>query len=103
MRSSKASGAVPSSWWSRCASVAARAPPAFSRWRNMGVREVFELKGKVALVTGGFRGLGVQIAPDLGDIGARIAVSARKRRAHEEHKTPLSKQGIGTLNVVNDL
>src|SRR6267154_577457 len=103
MRSSKASGAVPSSWWSRCASAAARAPPAFSRWRDMGVRELFELKGKVALVTGGSRGLGLQIAQALGDMGAKIAISARKPAELEEAKSQLAKQGIDALTVVNDL
>src|SRR5258708_18228250 len=103
MRSSKASGAVPGSWWSRCASAAARAPPAFSRWREMGVRELFELKGKVALVTGGSRGLGLQMAQALGEMGARIAISARKPAELEEAKSQLGKQGIDALTVVNDL
>src|SRR5258706_12351652 len=94
MRSSKASGAVPSSWWSRCASVAARAPPAFSRWRDMGVRELFELKGKVALVTGGLRGLGVQISPALGEMGARIGISAGNAAETEKTKAQVGKRGV---------
>src|ERR1700730_1019800 len=69
----------------------------------MGVRELFELKGKVALITGGSRGLGLQLAQGLGEMGARIAISARKSAELEEAKSQLAKQGIDALTVVNDL
>ncbi len=69
----------------------------------MGVRESFELTGKAALVTGGSRGLGLQIAQALGEMGARIAISARKRTELEEAKAQLAKHGIEALTVVNDL
>jgi NAD(P)-dependent dehydrogenase (short-subunit alcohol dehydrogenase family) len=69
----------------------------------MGVRELFELKGRVALVTGGSRGLGLQIAQALGEMGARIAISARKAGELEQAKAQLAEQGIDALTVVNDL
>jgi NAD(P)-dependent dehydrogenase (short-subunit alcohol dehydrogenase family) len=69
----------------------------------MGVRELFELKGQVALITGGSRGLGLQIAQGLGEMGARIAISARKPAELEEAKAQLAKHGIDALTVVNDL
>lgn len=69
----------------------------------MAVRELFELSGKVALITGGSRGLGLQIAQGLGEMGARIAISARKAAELEEAKQQLAKQGIDALTVVNDL
>ena len=42
------------------------------------VQQLFDLHGKTALVTGGSRGLGLQIAFALGEAGARIMLSSRK-------------------------
>jgi NAD(P)-dependent dehydrogenase (short-subunit alcohol dehydrogenase family) len=69
----------------------------------MSVREMFELGGKVALITGGSRGLGLQIATGLGEMGAKIAISARNPAELEEARSHLGKHGIDALAVVNDL
>jgi NAD(P)-dependent dehydrogenase (short-subunit alcohol dehydrogenase family) len=69
----------------------------------MAVRELFELKGRVALVTGGSRGLGLQIAQGLGEMGARVAISARKAAELDGAKSQLAQQGIDALTVMNDL
>lgn len=45
----------------------------------MGVRQLFDLGGRAALVTGGSRGLGLQVAEALGELGARVALVARKQ------------------------
>ena len=45
----------------------------------MHVRELMDLGGRTALVTGGSRGLGLQLAEALGEMGATIAISARKK------------------------
>ena len=42
------------------------------------IRQLFKLAGKTALVTGGSRGLGLQMAHALGEAGARIMLSSRK-------------------------
>ena len=40
--------------------------------------QLFDLSGKTALITGGSRGLGLQMAEALGEQGASIVISARK-------------------------
>ncbi|GAB1433897.1 hypothetical protein MASR2M32_01040 [Sphaerotilus sulfidivorans] len=42
------------------------------------INQLFDLTGRIALVTGGSRGLGLQIAEALGDAGARLMLTARK-------------------------
>ena len=69
----------------------------------MGVREMFELTGKVALITGGSRGLGLQIAKGLADMGAKIAISARKAAELEEARAELNALGAEVFTVSNDL
>jgi gluconate 5-dehydrogenase len=59
----------------------------------MKVTEMMKLDGRVALVTGGSRGLGLQMAEALGEMGARIAITARK--AHELEQARAHLQGLG--------
>jgi len=47
-------------------------------------QELFDLKGKTALVTGGSRGLGLQMALALGELGAKVVVSSRKQADLDE-------------------
>jgi NAD(P)-dependent dehydrogenase (short-subunit alcohol dehydrogenase family) len=42
------------------------------------IQQLFDLTGKTALVTGGSRGLGLQLAQALGEAGARVMLSSRK-------------------------
>ena len=69
----------------------------------MSVKQLFDLTGKVALITGGSRGLGLQMAEALGEMGARLAITARKADELAEAKSHLEAQGIEVLTVVNDL
>jgi gluconate 5-dehydrogenase len=45
----------------------------------MSVKKLFDLSGRAALVTGGSRGLGLQIAEALIEMGAKVAITARKK------------------------
>jgi len=40
-------------------------------------KELFDLSGQVAIVTGGVYGLGVQLAYALGEAGANLVIAAR--------------------------
>jgi gluconate 5-dehydrogenase len=60
----------------------------------MGVRDLLDLKGRCALVTGGSRGLGLQIAEALAEMGATVAITARKKDELEEAVSHLGKQSF---------
>ncbi len=58
------------------------------------IQQLFDLSGKTALVTGGSRGLGLQLAHALGEAGARIMLSSRKASDLEEATAQLQDAGI---------
>jgi gluconate 5-dehydrogenase len=67
------------------------------------VRELFSLEGKTAVVTGGSRGLGLQMAEALGEQGARVLVSARKQDELDEACAHLAARGIEAHSIAADL
>jgi len=67
------------------------------------VRQLFDLEGKTALVTGGSRGLGLQIAEALGEAGARVLLTSRKADDLEESAAHLGQRGIQALWNAADL
>jgi gluconate 5-dehydrogenase len=69
----------------------------------MSVKTLFDLGGKVALVTGGSRGLGLQMAEALGEMGARVALTARKKGELDEASAHLKAMGIESLPLVCDM
>lgn len=69
----------------------------------MSVRDLFDLRGKVALVTGGSRGLGLQMAEALGEMGAKVAITARKREELDAAVAHLAGQGIEAAAFQGDL
>ncbi|CAD6561530.1 SDR family oxidoreductase [Paraburkholderia sabiae] len=65
-------------------------------------KRLFDLRGKTALVTGGSRGLGLQIAEALGDQGAKLLLAARKRDELEAATARLRARGIEADWIVAD-
>ena len=66
------------------------------------VQQLFNLEGKTALVTGGSRGLGLQLAHALGEAGARIMLSSRKADDLEEATADLQAAGIDARWIAAD-
>jgi gluconate 5-dehydrogenase len=69
----------------------------------MKVFDLFSLKGKTALITGGSRGLGLQMAEALGEMGAKVAISARKQDELDEAAGRLASLKIESLSVACDV
>ena len=66
------------------------------------IQQLFDLEGKTALVTGGSRGLGLQMAHALGEAGARIMLSSRKAGDLEEAAADLQAAGIDARWIAAD-
>lgn len=66
------------------------------------LKNLFDLTGKTALVTGGSRGLGLQIAEALGEAGARVMLTSRKAADLEESAAHLASRGIDAKWIAAD-
>jgi len=60
-------------------------------------KSLFDLNGKVALITGSTRGIGKSMAEELARAGAKVVVSSRKAEACEATRAELEKQGFEVL------
>ena len=65
-------------------------------------RALFDLTGRTALVTGGSRGLGLQIASALGEMGARLVLTARKADELEAASAQLRADGVDASWIAAD-
>ena len=69
----------------------------------MDIGEIFNISGKIAIVTGGSRGIGKEIAIGLGEAGAKVTITARR----EEWLTPACEElkglGIESLAIKADM
>jgi dehydrogenase/reductase SDR family protein 4 len=56
-------------------------------------KDIFDLSGKVALITGGSRGIGLSIAEAYADRGATVVITARKQDELDEAAAGIEKAG----------
>jgi NAD(P)-dependent dehydrogenase (short-subunit alcohol dehydrogenase family) len=61
--------------------------------RSIIVNDLFSIEGKIALVTGGTRGIGLMIARGYIEAGVRVYVASRSEEACAETEKELSKLG----------
>ena len=69
----------------------------------MSVRAAMDLSGRKAVITGGSRGLGLQIAEALGEMGAELVIAARKPAELDEAVAHLTGLGMRAHPVVADV
>jgi NAD(P)-dependent dehydrogenase (short-subunit alcohol dehydrogenase family) len=69
----------------------------------MHTRDMFDLTGKGALVTGGSRGLGLYMAHGLAEMGARVAITARSEEDLATAKGELAERGLSAAAIPHDL
>ena len=67
------------------------------------LRTLFDLSGRVALISGGSRGLGLQIAEALGEFGASLALVARREEELAAAVAHLAGQSIRAIPIAADL
>jgi NAD(P)-dependent dehydrogenase (short-subunit alcohol dehydrogenase family) len=68
----------------------------------VSVRKLFDLTGRKAIVTGGSRGLGLQIAEALGELGAEVLLTARKADELEQAVARLRASGVAADAIASD-
>ncbi len=68
----------------------------------MSLKQLLDLTGKTALITGGSRGLGLQISAGYGEMGARVVISARKPDELEAACTQLRAAGVDASWIAAD-
>src|SRR6202051_3651961 len=64
---------------------------------NMTAKPIFDLAGRVAIITGGSVGLGRQMAEGLAEMGADLVLCARKKERCQQAAEELQKIGVRTL------
>jgi NAD(P)-dependent dehydrogenase (short-subunit alcohol dehydrogenase family) len=70
---------------------------------QVNVKQLFDLTGRVAIISGGSMGLGRQMAEGLAEMGATLVLCARKKERCDEAAEALSSLGVQTLALAADV
>src|SRR6202045_176582 len=74
-----------------------------TRDSTVTVKQLFDLTGRVAIITGGSIGLGRQMADGLAEMGANLVLCARKKERCEQAARELQSLGVKTLALACDV
>ena len=66
-------------------------------------KNIFNLNGKVAVVTGGTSGIGLAIALGLADAGAHVIASSRRMDQVEDAAVQIESRGVQSLRIASDV
>jgi gluconate 5-dehydrogenase len=69
----------------------------------VNVRQLLDLTGRVAMITGGSMGLGRQMAEGLAEMGANLVLCARKKERCESAAEELKALGVATVALACDV
>jgi NAD(P)-dependent dehydrogenase (short-subunit alcohol dehydrogenase family) len=69
----------------------------------VNAKQLFDLSGRVAIITGGSIGLGRQMAEGLAEMGANLVLCARKKERCEQAAEELKRLGVKTLALACDV
>src|SRR5215211_587606 len=67
------------------------------------VKELFDLTGKTAIVTGGSRGIGKEMAEGLAEAGASLMLCARRQEWLDETVNEFSERGLKVAGKLCDV
>lgn len=70
---------------------------------HKSIKQLFDLKGRVAIITGGSIGLGRQMAEALAEMGANLVLCARKKERCEEAAHDMEKLGVRAMAMACDV
>lgn len=69
----------------------------------MDYRNAFDMTGSVAVITGGARGIGFELAVGLGSCGAKVVRAGRDRNALDAAVNRLAETGVDAACAVLDV